>query len=223
MSGKISGLCSSLFLACLFCFLFVLSWLLSPFLEIAGFNLPFNNHMPVVAAQDFSVKTAYGKEWSVMLADTKGAYLGISGGTAPLSLMYSPEGDVIALPGNNGHDFIALFSNRTEYAKYVPYSDGRFNSFDLHVPVVQYSVGEAKADWIPFGFEQNSFDNLLTTETVPTFGGGDLKDSGYLDNKEARQDVVPNIQLMINDSNTPSDYKHDSDDESKMELLNSQV
>jgi hypothetical protein len=63
-------------------------------------------------------RRANGKEdayaddgWVRMEQGSRPAYVGIHGGTAPLSLLRSPEGDIFALTGNTGNDFSRILRN----------------------------------------------------------------------------------------------------------------
>jgi hypothetical protein len=49
--------------------------------------------------------------WVSMEKGSRPAYVGIHGGTAPLSLLRSPEGDIFALTGNTGNDFSRILRN----------------------------------------------------------------------------------------------------------------
>ncbi|MDR2123900.1 MAG: hypothetical protein LBP38_02820 [Desulfovibrio sp.] len=49
--------------------------------------------------------------WVRMEQGSRPAYVGIHGGTAPLSLLRSPQGDIFALTGNTGNDFSRILRN----------------------------------------------------------------------------------------------------------------
>ncbi|MDR1686324.1 MAG: hypothetical protein LBR82_07800 [Desulfovibrio sp.] len=55
--------------------------------------------------------TAADDGWVRMEQGSRPAYVGIHGGTAPLSLLRSPEGDIFALTGNTGNDFSRILRN----------------------------------------------------------------------------------------------------------------
>jgi hypothetical protein len=69
-------------------------------------------------AADVGNALANGKEnadaddgWVHMEQGSRPAYVGIHGGTAPLSLLRSPEGDIFTLTGNTGNDFSRILRN----------------------------------------------------------------------------------------------------------------
>ncbi|MDR2604332.1 MAG: hypothetical protein LBC55_03150 [Desulfovibrio sp.] len=49
--------------------------------------------------------------WVRMEQGSRPAYVGIHGGTAPLSLLRTPDGDIFALTGNTGNDFSRILRN----------------------------------------------------------------------------------------------------------------
>lgn len=51
--------------------------------------------------------------WLTLEEGTRPAYVGIQGGTAPISLMQSPDGAVHSLTGNTGNDFAQILRNPT--------------------------------------------------------------------------------------------------------------
>jgi hypothetical protein len=73
------------------------------------------------------------------------AYVGIQGGTARLSLLRSPEGDIFALTGNTGSDFSRILRrdigrNATKFGSddvattFIPLRDENLRPFGLSNP-----------------------------------------------------------------------------------------
>jgi hypothetical protein len=83
--------------------------------------------------------------WVRMEQGSRPAYVGIHGGTAPLSLLRSPEGDIFALTGNTGNDFSRILRhdiarNATKLsadaaaATFSPLQDENLRPFGLSNP-----------------------------------------------------------------------------------------
>ena len=178
----------------IFCVAVAFTWLASPFMEAAGLNLPIVNKTSGDAT--IPLQKAYGQNWVSMPAGAKSAYLGIQGGTVPLTLMRSPNGALIALPGRSGHDFMETLSGNPGKAAYNPAyapsyvfsEDNKMISGLLADPEkrgIQHTTGAPMPTWVPFGLGHTYDEDILSSEnSIPAFGnsGAAIR---VLDNKEA--------------------------------------
>lgn len=200
--------------ASLFCLAVFFTWLASPFMEAAGINLPIANKESGESL--IPMQKAYGQNWVSMPAGSKSAYLGIQGGTVPLTLMRSPNGALIALPGRSGHDFMETLSGNPGKIKhndaYTPsYAIGEDNKMIAGLNAdpeekrpIYHTTGAPLATWVPFGLSNIYDEDILSSEnSIPTFGNGDDALRG-LDNKEARHDPERTIKSQSSqDSSAP--------------------
>lgn len=92
------------------------------FVLVCAFNFV---ALPVLAESDDSLLTAHtGAEaaearpadagddgWVSLESGSRPAYVGIQGGTAPISLLRASDGGIFALTGNTGNDFLKVLRN----------------------------------------------------------------------------------------------------------------
>lgn len=193
-----------------FCMAVFFTWLASPFVESAGLNLPIADKNNGKTTNLIPMRQAYGQNWVSMPAGSRSAYLGIQGGTIPMTLMRSPNGALIALPGHSGQDFMKTLSGTSGKIKFNPnyapaYLTGEDNKTisgllaDAEKRGIQHSTGAPLATWVPFGLGHSSDEDLIASESnVPVFensGGGLSAGLQVLEGKEARP--VPSERSAI--------------------------
>jgi len=66
----------------------------------------------VEPVQTFTVPAEEQGGWVRVSPGARPAYVGIHGGTAPVSLRIAPDGSVIAVTGHSGNDFTQILHNR---------------------------------------------------------------------------------------------------------------
>jgi hypothetical protein len=92
--------------------------------------------------------------WVRMEQGARPAYVGIQGGTARISLLRSPEGDIFALTGNTGNDFSRILRHDTARngtklsadaaaATFSPLQDENLRPFGLSNPPGIYNGAES--------------------------------------------------------------------------------
>ena len=71
--------------------------------------------------------------WVNLEPGAKPAYVGIQGGTAPITLLRSPKGSLLGYTGNTGNDFIHILQGKEPPSLSLPPSDSK-ESLEVSLP-----------------------------------------------------------------------------------------
>jgi hypothetical protein len=118
---------------------------------------------PAQAKPD-AVKDGQGEGWVSLEPGARPAYVGIQGGTAPVTLFRAPDGEILTYTGNTGNDFMHILRGNGS----VPEKPTRHEPGDGHADAPVAGAGASGAE----GLADNQLSTTLgpATQALQPFG-----------------------------------------------------